>query len=203
MLGTDTYFLSADCWSSSSLKANIIKKIISNVVKTAKYTSDFRIATKPDVYDYEWFSVDTGSKYYLLDTTEDAQALHENALLCVREWYAEADSVDKMSFPCVSICVEKNNDSPADRADEIYKKKLEKKDRYSVLTREKKNRFSFECERFYFDYASTSSGYKLFSDTYFFRNGDLFYTINAVYETDEEKADIEEMLDGITIKDIK
>ena len=66
MLGTDTYFLSADCWSSSSLKANIIKKIIFNVVNTAKYTSDFRIATKPDVYDYEWFSVDTGSKYYFL-----------------------------------------------------------------------------------------------------------------------------------------
>ncbi|MBR6967903.1 MAG: hypothetical protein IKH78_05160 [Ruminococcus sp.] len=203
MLGTDTYFLSADCWSCSSLKASIIKKIMSNVVKSAEYTSDFRIASKPDVYDYEWFSVDTGSKYYLLDTTEDFQASRENGLLCVKEYYAEADSVDEMSFPRVSIGVEKNNDSPADRADEIYNKRLKNKDKYSVMTREKKNRFGFECERFYFEYASKSSDYKLFSDAYFFRNGDLLYSISAVCDTDEKKADIEEMLDGITIKDIK
>ena len=203
MLGTDTYFLSADCDYCSSLKASIIKKIMSNVVKTAEYTSDFRIATKPDVYDYEWFSVDTGAKYYLLDTTEEFKYLRENGLICVKEFYAEADSVDKMSFPRVSIGVEETNDSPADRADENYNKKLEKKDKYPVLTREKKNRFGFECERFYFNYASESSDYKLFSDTYFFKNGDLLYTINAVYGTDEDKADAEEMLDGITIKDIK
>ena len=203
VLGTDTHFLSLDCCNCSSSNAKKIKKLMSKVAKSAEYTSDFRIASKPDVYDYEWLSVDTGSKYYVLDTTEDFQASRENGLLCVREYYAEADSVDKMSYPRVSIGIEKNNASPADRADEIYNKKLENKDKYSVLTREKKNRFGFECERFYSEYASKTSDYKLFSDTYFFRNGDLLYTISALCDTDEGKTDIEEMLDGITIKDIK
>ncbi|MBO4493231.1 MAG: hypothetical protein J5724_02475, partial [Ruminococcus sp.] len=58
MLGTDTHFLSADCYHCSSLKSKIIKKAMSKIAKSAEYTSDFRIATKPDVYDYEWFSVD-------------------------------------------------------------------------------------------------------------------------------------------------
>jgi hypothetical protein len=203
ILGTDTHFLSVDCYYCNSSKSKLIKKAMSNVVKTAEYTSDFRIATKPDVYDYEWFSVDTGSKYYLLDQTEELKSSNENCLICVWECYTEADSVDKMAFPRVSIRVEKSNDSPADRADESYNKKLEKKEKYPVLTRDKKNRFGFECEHFYSEYASESSDFKTFSDTYFFINGDFLYTINALYDTAEKKADAEEMLDGITIKDIK
>ena len=203
ILGTDTHFLSADCCYCNPLKSKLIKKAMSKIAKSAEYTSNFRIATKPDVYDYEWFSVDAGSKYYLLDMTEEFKSSHENGLLGVREWYAEADSVEKMSFPRVSISVEENNDSPADRADEHYNKKLEKKEKYPELTREKKNRFGFECERFYSHYSSESSDFNIYSDTYFFRNGDLLYTINATYEIEEDKAEAEEMLDGITIKDIK
>lgn len=203
ILGTDTHFLSVDCYYCNSLKSKLIKKAMSKIAKSAEYTSDFRIATKPDVYDYEWFSVDTGSKYYLIDQTEELKPFNENGLIWVKEFYTEADSVDKAAFPRVSIHVEKSNDSPAGCADEIYNKKLEKKEKYPVLTRDKKNRFGFECERFYFEYASESSDFKTFSDTYFFRNGDLLYTINALYDTAEKKADAEEMLDGITIKDIK
>ena len=203
MLGTDTHFLSADCNYCSSLKAGIIKKIMSNVVKTAEYTSDFRIATKPDVYDYEWFSVDTGSKYYILDSSEEFKSSHENGLVWVREWYAEADSAEKMASPSVGIQVEKSDDSPADRADKVYNPKLEKEENYPVLTRDVKNRFGFECEHFFMEYAPKSSDSALYYDLYYFRNGDNLFTINVFYDKIEDKADAEEMLDGITIKDIK
>lgn len=200
MLGTDTHFLSADCYHCSSLKSKIIKKAMSKIAKSAEYTSDFRIADKPDVYDCEWFSVDTGSKYYLLDTTEDLQSSNENGLIWVREWYAEADSTDKMYSPSIGIKVEKSDDSPAGRADELYNKKLENKDKYPVLTRDKKNRFGFECEHFYSEYASGSSDSTIFSDIYFFRNDDELYAITATYNTGSDKTDAEEMLGGITIK---
>lgn len=197
VVGTDTQFLSLEC-SCSSLKAKILKPAIKNIAESAKYTSDFRLADKPDVYDCEWFSVNTGSKYACEDVTYE---LKNDNILWIRERYAEATDMDKVSFPNVSLKVSDDGSSPAELADNAYSKKEENKDKYAVLTRDQKDMFGFKCEHTYYeiDYEH-EDGDLLCLDNYYFANGKYTYSVNAIFKKNADAADIKEMLDGITIK---
>ena len=187
-----------------SLKSRIITKAIDNIVKSAEYTSDFRISDLPKVYENEWVSIDTVSKYYVEDVTESSKVLEKDTLLSLREQYVQADSYKK-SFAKVFIDILENNDSPADCADEKYNAHVENKDKYEykALTRGQKDMFGYKCEYVeveYFEnpeYAPINQKY----DTYYFRKGKYLYTITAKYNKYTPENDIMEMLDGITIKD--
>lgn len=197
-LGTDTHFLFLDC-SCSPLKAKIIKPAIEKIAKTAKYTSDFRLADKPDVYDYDLVSVNTGSKY---ECKEMTSVLKSDGIFCILERYVEADTSEKMLFPYLTINIFDDGSSPAERADEGYNKKLENEDKYTALTRDQKDMFGFKCEHFRYESKSDTipDSKPVCRDYYYFSKDKYTYAISVIYHKDSDEADIKEMLDGITIK---
>ena len=203
ILGTDTYFLEISAYCKPSAEARM-KSAIDHIVKKVEYTSDYRISDKPEVYDYDWLSVNTGSKYYLIDKTEDMKDSKENVLLRVNELYAQADDIGKMSFPKVSIQVDEGGIPAAERADKLYASKMELQDKYKILTRDRQEKFGFTCEHIYFEFnLKDGEADPLYSHVYYFDSGKYIYLVSASYRNSSDEDDIKEMLDGITIKDIK
>ncbi|WP_295073224.1 hypothetical protein [Ruminococcus sp.] len=197
VLGTDTYYLFLDC-TCSPLKAKILKPAIEKIAKTVKYTSDFRLEDKPEIYDYDFFTVSTGAKYACNDVTGE---LKSDSFLWVRETYTEADDVEKMYLPMTSIQVFDDGSSPAERADNLYNQKAEKENSYSVLTRDQKDMFGFKCEHIYYELNNESDdGDVRCLDNYYFSDDKYTYSIYVTYLKDADAADAKEMLDSITIK---
>jgi len=192
IIGTDTHFLDITCFCSS-LKAKIIMPAIKKIAETVNYTSDFRISDKPDVYDYDYLSVNAGSKYicYVPEDKTD-----KDYIFALDERYAESDNPDKWPYPSLFIKVLGNGSSPADLADEKYNNVLEEIN-HNALTRDQKELFGFKCEHIYNENGRKKTRC---NDYYYFSNGKYTYYINVKYTPNADEADIKEMLDGITIK---
>ncbi|SHM69726.1 hypothetical protein [Ruminococcus flavefaciens] len=197
IIGTDTHFMVIDCFCSP-LKAKIIKPAIKKFANTVKYISDFRLADKPDVFEYDYLSINTGSKYLCRPSDK---LTGKDYIFSLVERYAEADDPDKFPYPVLNVLVFDNGSSPADLADEEYNKHLEEK-HIDALTRDQKDMFGFNCEHFrYESKPSTLSNSKpLCRDYYYFSKDKYTYAISVIYHKDSDEADIKEMLDGITIK---
>ncbi len=203
LLGTDTHFIALGCYCSP-LKTKIIKPAIEKIAKTVKYTSDFRLADKSDVYDCEYLSIYTGPKYYCREP-ETYSTAKSDYLLSLIETYAETDNYDKVFFPKLEIKVYDNGKSPVDLADDVYNGLIETEESvkdtrpdgfYDEVTREQLDMFGLKCELVH----SVMDKYNCF-DYYFFNNGKYTYRIEASYCKDIDEADVKEMLDGITIKE--
>ena len=204
ILGTDTNYFNIYC-DCTPLKAKIIKPVIEKIAKTAKYTSDFRLADKPDVYDCEYLSVYTGSKYYCSES--GTYAVKPDHILSLEEKYANTDNPEKIAFPELEIKVYDNGKSPVELADDHYNGVLETEESvkdtrpngfYDEVTREQMDMFGLKCECVF----TITNKYYCF-DYYYFSNGKYTYFITAKYYKNADEDDIKEMLDGITIKDIK
>ena len=203
ILGTDTNYFNIYCECSPS-KAKIIKPVIEKIAKTAKYTSDFRLAEKPDVYDCEYLSVYTGSKYYCREC-DDTYTIKPDHILALEEKYANTNNPEKIVFPNLDIKVYDNGKSPAELADDRYNSSLELNENdekfYDVVTRDQKDMFGLKCEHVFVIFQK-----EFYYDEYYFSKGKYTYRIEAGYIKNQnysDEADIKEMLDGITIKDIK
>ena len=206
IFGTDTNFLTLKCFCSPS-KSGVLKKAMDNIAKSAVYTSDFRIATKSGICDYDFASVNTGIKYKCYDGTEEKKINDEKCLFHLHENYEEADDIKKTSFPFIDIDVsESDKGTPAEMADKVFQNKAEKKEKFAVLTRDQKEMFGYKCENVYYEQDMSLEGEApdiICMDDYYFSNDTGLYRIFAAYRKDYDENDIKEMLDGITIKDIK
>ena len=197
IIGTDTHFMVIDCFCST-LKAKIIMPVIQKMAKSVQYTSDFHLADKPDVYDYDYLSVNAGSKYLCHDTNK--KYTNKDYIFSLIERYAEADDPDKFPYPVLNILVYDDGSSPADLADEKYNKELERNNSIA-LTRDQKELLGFKCEHVYWETGNDET--RICYEYYYFSNDKYTYCIYEAYHKNADEADIKEMLDGITIKDIK
>ena len=66
LTGTDNHFLIMET-DSSFINGFLGDMAMKNIVKTVKYTSDYRLADLPDEYDNEYFHISTGGKYSFSD----------------------------------------------------------------------------------------------------------------------------------------
>ena len=206
IFGTDTRFLTFSC-SCSPSKSAVLKKAMDNIARSAVYTSDFRIATKPVVCDYDFASINTGIKYKCYDGTEESKINDEKCLFHIHENYEEADDIKKTSFPFTVIYVtEPDNETPAEMADRFFENTKKNEERYVTLTRDQKELFGYKCEHVYYEEDMSLKDEEpdiICVENYFFSNNMGIYKIFDGYRKDSDKDDIQEMLDGITIKDIK
>lgn len=217
IFGTDTNYLVASC-DCSPLKAKLIIPVIKEIAKSAKYKLDFHLADKPDVYDCEYLNVYTGPKYFysvrkgariFCSTKSDSQnynaevkyANQGDDIFSLVEGYAAADNYNKVFYPKLYVKIFDNGSSPVELADKEYNDLKEKSFKDVTLTRDQKNLFGFKCEHVYHETGSDEKGFC--NEYYYFSNGKYTYHITAKYYKNADEADIQEMLDGITIKDIK
>ena len=204
VLNADTYFLNIDAYCKPSAEERV-KKDLDRIVKRVKYKNDNHIENKPDVYDFDYVSINTGSKYICADRTIDFEGTPFKSDLIIREQLAEIDNPDKLFLPCVNIAVKKYSDSsPAERAGESYNSAKENIEEFNTLIRDQQEMFGVKCEHVYFELNSSSDGEEkdcISRDQYFFEKDGLLYEIFASYHADTDKTYIEEMLSGITIKD--
>jgi hypothetical protein len=90
-------------------------------------------------------------------------------------------------------------------ADKVFQNQ-EGKEKVAVLTRDQKEMFGYKCENVYYERNMGLTGEApdiICVDDYYFSNDTGLYRIFAAYRKDYDENDIKEMLDGITIKDIK
>ncbi len=203
ILGTDTHYFNVSC-ICGSLKSKLLKKSMDKIAESAVYTSDFRIADRPETYDFKWATVNTGKKYTCKDKTEEEKKEKPIIKFVMNEVYAEADTYVKTYSPTISLTVVEADASPADLADDSYNKRIENKDKYNSIKREQVNMFGYDCERLFYETKPSSDDDTIihFYDLYFFRNGKYLYNVTANYRNSSEEADAREMLGNITIKDI-
>lgn len=203
VLNADTYFLNIDAYCKPSAEERV-KKDLDRIVKRVKYKNDNHIENKPDVYDFDYVSINTGSKYICADRTIDFEGTPFKSDLIIREQLAEIDNPDKLFLPCINIAVKKYSDSsPAERADSSYNSKKDSAGKHPTVIRDQQELFVANCEHVYFEYnASLNDDEKdwISSDQYIFEKDGMLYSISASYHADTDKADIKEMLDSITIK---
>ena len=133
--------------------------------------------------------------------TEEASSSDSDTVLRIRERYAEADDIEKMDFPFVSIAVKENNTSAKEEADKKYDSLMKNPDMFTDMTRDKKERFGYDCEHIYYEYDIDSKNQQPECfDMYWFDSGKYTYGISSVSQKTVDAADIAEMLDGITVK---
>ena len=200
IFGTDTRFFSMDC-SCGPLKAMIIKKAMENIAESVVYTSDFRLADKPEVYNYKWVSVNAGKKFACKDKTDEYSEDHSQTEFRMTVVYAEADSDIKTYSPSVTITVKELENSPAEFADAMYDGKLEDQDKYDELTRDQVKLFGYDCEHVKSKKKTSSDDdtVLLCNDQYYLKKDNYVYSISAVYRNSSEEETVKEMFDCITI----
>ena len=204
IINADTYFLHIYAYCKPSAEERV-KNVLERIVKSIKYTSDDHISNKPDVYDFDYVSINTGSKYICTDRTNDIkEGPYRESNLIVKEQFAEVDNADKLFYPYVAVSVKKNYDSsPAELADRSYNSAKDYQEKNSAIIRDQQEMFGVNCEHIYLEkklLKNDDPKYCISFERYIFEKDGLLYEIFASYHADTDKADIEEMLKGITIK---
>ena len=204
IINADTYFLHifAECKPSDEKR---VKGVLERIVKSIKYTTDDHISNKPDVYDFDYISINAGSKYICTERTNDIkEGPYRDSDLIIKEQFAEIDNADKLYYPYVAVSVKKNYDSsPAELADKAYNSAKDHKENYTTVIRDQQEMFGVNCEHIYLEkklLQNDDKKYCISFERYLFEKYGLLYEIFASYHADTDKADIKEMLDSITIK---
>lgn len=194
--GTDTRFLDVKT-SCSSIKAFLSEKAIKNIMKTVKYTSDFRLSDLPEEYDYPYFNIKTGHKYFAADTERN-----NDSLLDILIRYTEGDDYYNTSYPAVFLYVTEagKTDPPSENFDKRYEKYKSGNEYFFDPVRDQKELFGIKCEYLCFKQKSVEDESIIKYELYGFAKDDKYYLITAEGLIDKDETDIKEMLDGITIK---
>lgn len=199
LTGTDTYFFVMET-DNSFINGFLGDMAMKNIVKTVKYTSDFRLSDLPEEYDDEYIHISTGSKYAFKDIEKKA----DNQLMGQTIRYRESDDIDKGYYPAVTIGVVDSDDAEklAETYDNGYKSKSDGTGYYSNVVRDKQDIFGYEAEHVHFEHCDDDKVppvTKVHDMKSFIKDGHTYY-INISYIKDRDEADIQEMLDCITIK---
>ena len=199
LTGTDTYFFVMET-DSSFINGFLGDMAMKNIVKTVKYTSDYRLADLPDEYDNEYFHISTGGKYSFSDFEYKDEGLLAGQAIRLRE----SDEKDKGIYPVLSIGVNGsgNAENNAEKYDERYESKINDPERFHSVVRDKQELFGYEAEHVHFEHYDDYKGTP-FTQVYdmksFIKDGHTYY-VNMNYIKDRDEADVQEMLDCITIK---
>ena len=200
IFGTDTKYFSMDC-SCGPLKAKLIRKTMEKIAESVVYSSDFSLADKPSKYDFGQVSIDAGSEFIYTDCTSDLKRSDSTGVLGVKGKHTEADDINKVYYPSVTIQVNKLTYSAAELADNEYDSLIAKQDKYALITREQKDMFGFTCERVYYESASKNNeGDQRCCDQYYFNDDEYIYFVSITYRKNADASDAEKMLGGITFK---
>ena len=199
LTGTDNHFLIMET-DSSFINGFLGDMAMKNIVKTVKYTSDFRLSDLPDEYDNEYFHISTGVKY----SFSDFERKEEGVLAGQTIRYRESDDKDKDYYPALSIGVLDSADAEknAENYDKRYESKINDPEHYHSVVRDKQELFGYEAEHVHFEHDDddivppVTQAYDMKS---FIKDGHTYY-VNIYYIKDRDEADIQEMLDCITIK---
>ncbi len=202
IFGTETKFFSMDC-SCSPAKALLIKKAMDNLAESVVFTSDFRLADKPDTYDFDLLSFNAGSKFTLKDETAEYSKEHTMTDLRATIVQALADTDVGTYSPSVTVTVKELDNSPAEFADAIYNDVQTEQDKYESIVRDQVKLAGCDCEHIkYVKKNDTDDRTALVChDQYFLKNGNYVYSFNAVYINSADEALVKEILDNITIKE--
>ena len=167
------------------------------------FTSDFRLADKPDTYDFDLLSFNAGSKFTLKDETAEYSKEHTLTDLRATIVQALADTDVGTYSPSVTVTVKELDNSPAEFADAIYNDVQTEQDKYESIVRDQGKRSGCDCEHIkYVTKNDTDDRTALVChDQYFLKNGNYVYSFNAVYINSADEALVKEILDNITIKE--
>ena len=195
--GTDTRFLDVKT-SCSSVKAFLSEKAIKNIMKTVKYTSDFRITDLPEEYDYPYFTIKTGHKYFV----SDIERSNSENLLDIRIRYTEGDDYYNSSYPAVFLSVVESGKeaSPSENLDKRYEKFKSGSEYFYDPVRDQKELFGIKCEYLGFKQTFGEDEGIIKYEQYGFAKDDKYYLITAEGFMDKDESAISEMLDCITVK---
>lgn len=199
LTGTDTYFFVMET-DSSFINGLLGDMAMKNILKTVKYTSDFRLSDLPEDYDDEYVHISTGSKYAFKDIEDKA----DNQLMGQTIRYRESDDKNKGYYPAVTIGVVDSDDAEklAETYDNGYKSRSDGTGYYSNVVRDKQDIFGYEAEHVHFEHDDDYKGThvtQVYDMKSFIKDGHTYY-INIYYIKDRDETDIPEMLDCITIK---
>lgn len=199
LTGADTCFLVMET-DNSFINGFLGNMAMKNILKTVKYTSDFRVSDLPDDYDNEYFHISTGGKY----SFRDFERKEEGVLAGQTIRYRESDDKDKGYYPVLAIGVLDSADAEnnAEKYDKKYESKINDPERYHSVVRDKQELFGYEAEHSYY-VMNNDSEHRLddivFESKAFIKDGHTYY-VNMTYVKDRDEADIQEMLDCISIK---
>jgi len=195
--GTDTRFLDVKT-SCSSIKAFLSEKAIKNIMETVKYTSDFRITDLPEEYDYPYFTIKTGHKYFAADN----EINNDKSLIDIKIRYTEGDDYLNSSYPTVFLSVSESGktDPPSEMLDKRYEKFKSGSEYFFDPVRGQKELFGIKCEYLCFKQNFGEDGDIIKYEQYGFAKGDKNYLITAEGLIDKDESAISEMLDCITVK---
>lgn len=195
--GTDTRFLDIKT-SCSAIKGFLSEKAIKNIMKTVKYTSDFRIADLPEEYDYPYFTIKTGHKYFAADN----EINNDKSLIDIKIRYTEGDDYFNSSYPAVFLSVSESGktDPPSEMLDKRYEKFKSDSEYFFDPVRGQKELFGIKCEYLCFKQNFGEDGDIIKYEQYGFVKGDKNYLITAEGLIGKDESAISEMLDCITIK---
>ncbi|MBR6994833.1 MAG: hypothetical protein IKH96_02315 [Ruminococcus sp.] len=199
LTGTDNHFLIMET-DSSFINGFLGDMAMKNIVKTVKYTSDYRLADLPDEYDNEYFHISTGVKY----SFSDFERKEEGVLAGQTIRYRESDDKDKDYYPALSIGVLDSADAEknAENYDKRYESKINDPEHYHSVVRDKQELFGYEAEHVHFEHYEDYKGTpvtQVYDMKSFIKDGHTYY-VNMTYIKDRDEADIQEMLDCISIK---
>ena len=199
LTGTANHFLIMET-DSSFINGFLGDMAMKNIVKTVKYTSDYRLADLPDEYDNEYFHISTGVKY----SFSDFERKEEGVLAGQTIRYRESDDKDKDYYPALSIGVLDSADAEknAENYDKRYESKINDPEHYHSVVRDKQELFGYEAEHVHFEHYEDYKGTpvtQVYDMKSFIKDGHTYY-VNMTYIKDRDEADIQEMLDCISIK---
>lgn len=199
LTGTDNHFLVMET-DSSFINGLLGDMAMKNIVKTVKYTSDYRLLDLPDEYDNEYFHISTGVKY----SFSDFERKEEGVLAGQTIRYRESDDKDKDYYPALSIGVldSADADKNAENYDKRYESKINDPEHYHSVVRDKQELFGYEAEHVHFEHIDDYKAppvTQVYDMKSFIKDGHTYY-VNMTYIKDRDEADIQEMLDCITIK---
>ncbi len=199
LTGTDNHFLVMET-GSSFINGFLGDMAMKNIVKTVKYTSDYRLSDLPDEYDNEYFHISTGGKYSFSDFEYEDEGLLAGQTIRLRE----SDDKDKDYYPVLSIGVNGSADAEnnAEKYDKKYESKINDPEHFHSVVRDKQELFGYEAEHVHFEHDDDYKGppvTQVYDMKSFIKDGHTYY-VNMTYIKDRDEADVQEMLDCITIK---
>lgn len=149
-------------------------------------------------FDNEYIHIKAGSNHEIRETDKKSDSL----LMGVTVQYDEDIDKKRASEVFVNIGITDSGDSEAMEkgAETAYNSRAKDPDTYFSVTRDKKEIFGYEAEHVYYEASIPPDTPRFGRDQYsFIKDGHTYY-INVVFQKDRDEAEVQEMLDGITIK---
>ncbi|MBQ8960320.1 MAG: hypothetical protein IJ071_03770 [Ruminococcus sp.] len=171
---------------------------LERIVKSAKYTSDFRLPTTEQDYTCQLFNFHYGPQWMIeRDREED---LANDSMVDIKFCYAQTDDPDQYLFPSAGIRI--INNGGTENAFDLAGKQYDKNSQSSVLTDVTlTNEEFFGLDAEIVTYTLGTSDPPLIGKAYYMDLNEMVYVITTtVHEGSErDEQDVYDLLSGLTI----